>query len=150
MSEISLFQNELKGSFQNSTNFTLSKIAGASDISTLLQELRSYDQIIVGIHDYRKRPASTLDYNREMSVLISELAKLTSVIVLFANPYTLAGFEDIEQSKALIVNYQNSNEAQKASAKVLSGQAAASGRLSVSINSFFKTGDGVSLPVSKK
>ena len=83
-------------------------------------------------------------------MLISELAKLTSVIVLFANPYTLAGFEGIEQSKALIVNYQNSNEAQKASAKVLSGQAAASGRLSVSINSFFKTGDGVSLPVSKK
>ena len=69
---------------------------------------------------------------------------LNTITCLFANPYTMIGLKGIERSKSLLINYQNSEEAQIASAKVLSNKMQASGRLPVAVNNLFKTGDGVS------
>jgi len=151
MSEVTTFQKEMGRNFSNSTNYLLSKIASASDILKMFQELKSYEQIIVAIHDYRPRPASVLDYNKELLTCIAELSKLNTVTIVFANPYTIASLPGIEQSKTLIVGYQNSNEMQRSAAKVLAGQMTANGRLPVTINAFFKNGDGVEvLPAANK
>lgn len=143
VTEVSLFQKELKKTFSNSTSFVLSKIASSSDITAMLRELRKYDQIILAVHDYRKRPLSNLDYNSELKIFIAELSKLNTVTCVFANPYTIAGLPGIESSKSLIVNYQNSEEEQRSAVKVISGQMQANGRLPVTINSFFKYRDGI-------
>lgn len=150
ISELSTFQKEMAVNFPGSTNFLLSKIASASDISKMLQELRSYDQIVVAIHDYRLRPASVLDYNKELVACIAELSKLNTITVVFANPYTIASLPGIEQSKTLMVGYQNSNEMQRSAAKVLAGQMKATGRLPVTINAFFKNGDGIDATAGNK
>jgi beta-N-acetylhexosaminidase len=151
VAEISPFQKDLSRSFPNSENFILSKIAGSGDISKMLQELKSYEQIIVAIHDYRPRPASVLDYNKELVACISELSKLNTSTILFANPYTILGLPGIEQSKTLLVAYQNSKEMQKAAAKVIIAQMKATGRLPVTVNTSFKTGDGIEfLPMAGK
>jgi beta-N-acetylhexosaminidase len=148
VSEVTVFQKEMQKRFNNSTRFILSKIAGATDIKNVSKDLQGYDQIIVSIHDYRKRPQSSLDYNNELKAFISDLAKLNTVTCLFANPYAIRSLPGIEVSKSLLVNYQNSDEMQIAAAKVLSNQMQASGKLPVTINSMFKTGDGVHfLPV---
>jgi len=148
VSEVTVFQKEMQKRFTNSTSFILSKIAGATDIKNVSKDLQGYDQIVVSIHDYRKRPQSTLDYNGELKTFISDLAKLNTITCLFANPYTIRSLPGIEKSKSLVVNYQNSDEMQIAAAKVLSNQMQASGKLPVTINSMFKTGDGVHfLPV---
>ncbi|MGV3508038.1 MAG: glycoside hydrolase family 3 protein [Sphingobacteriaceae bacterium] len=150
VTEVSPFQNEMQKHFNNSTNFILSKIASAADIKNVSKDLRSFDQIIVAIHDYRKRPASSLDYNDELKGFITDLAKLNTVACVFANPYAMRGLKGIEKSRSILVNYQNSNEMQLAAAKVLSNQMQASGRLPVTINGLFKTGDGVQFfPVPK-
>jgi beta-N-acetylhexosaminidase len=141
--EITTFQKELRQRYPNSLNFNLSKIASRSDINRMLAELKTYDQVILGIHDYRKRPGGTLDYNPELKVFIAELAKLNTLTAVFANPYTIAGLPGIELSKSLIVNYQNTDEMQIAAAKVISSQMGATGKLPVNINSFFKYGDGI-------
>lgn len=143
VTEITLFQQEMQRRFPNSTNFILSKIASSSDISAMLRELRQYNQIILAIHDYRKRPQSTLDYNAGLKVFIAELARLNTVTCVFANPYTIAGLPGIETSKSLLVHYQNDKEAQLSAMKIISGQMQASGRLPVTINSFFRYGDGI-------
>ena len=151
MSEITTFQKEMGRSFANSQNFLLSKIASSGDISKMMQELKAYEQIIVAIHDYRPRPASVLDYNKELVACISELSKLNTTTILFANPYTMIGLPEIEQSKSLLLGYQNSIEMQKAVAKVLTGQMKANGRLPVTVNASFKNGDGIEfLPVANK
>jgi beta-glucosidase-like glycosyl hydrolase len=141
--EVSPFQKEMQKRFTNTTNFILSRIASAADIKNVSKALRSYDQIIVAIHEYRLRPQSKLDYNDELKAFISDLSNLNTVTCLFANPYTIPGFPGIEKSKSLIIGYQNNVEMQLAAAKVLSNQMQASGRLPVTINAFFKTGDGV-------
>jgi beta-glucosidase-like glycosyl hydrolase len=150
MSEITTFQKEMGRNFSNSTNFVLSKIASSTDISKMQQELKGYDQVIVAIHDYRPRPANTLDYNKELVGAISELSKLNTVTIIFANPYTMIGLPGVEQSKALLVSYQNSNEMQRAAAKILAGQMKVDGRLPVTVNAFFKNGDGIELPPGKR
>ncbi len=144
VTEITGFQGELKNYFTNSTNFIASKIVSLTDIKRMLEELKTYDQVILGIHDYRKRPGSTLDYNNELKLFIAEAAKMNTITVVFANPYTIAGLPGIEQSKTILVNYQNTDEMHKASAKVLTGKMGTSGRLPVNVNSFFKYGDGIS------
>ncbi|WP_276345844.1 glycoside hydrolase family 3 N-terminal domain-containing protein [Daejeonella sp. JGW-45] len=140
---LTTFQNMLKPDLGNSMNFLLSKNASAEDIANVTRELRDYDQIIVAIHDLRKRPAAALDFNDGMKLFIAELAKMNSTMVLFANPYTIAGLPGIERAKTILVNYQNSEEAQRASAKVIAGKLKASGKLPVSVSTNFKNGDGI-------
>ncbi|HEY0053791.1 MAG TPA: glycoside hydrolase family 3 N-terminal domain-containing protein [Pedobacter sp.] len=141
--EVSPFQKEMQKRFTNSTNFIVSKIASAADIKNVSKALKGYDQIIVAIHEYRLRPQSKLDYNDELKDFISNLSNLNTITCLFANPYTIPGFPGIEKSKCIIIGYQNSVQMQLAAAKVLSNQMQASGRLPVTINELFKTGDGV-------
>lgn len=141
--DFTTFQKLLKREFNNSVNFIIAKNATESDIANVTNELRNYDQIIVGVHDLRKRPAAVLDYNDNTKLFIGELAKMSSIITVFANPYAIAGLPGIENSKTLILNYQNSDEGQNASARLITGKIKASGKLPVTINSFFKFGDGL-------
>ena len=137
------FQNLIKPDFDNSMNFILPKNASANDIAKVTKELGNYDQIIVGIHDMRKRPAAVLDYSNIMKLFIAQLARMNSTLAVFANPYTIAGLPGIEAGKTLIMNYQNSLEAQNATARVIAGKLIANGKLPVTINGFFKNGDGI-------
>ena len=143
VTETTVFQNELRRHFPNSYNFLISKIASATELRKVQSELKNYEQIVVAIHDYRKRPQSTLDYNAQLKLFIAELARLNAVTCVFANPYTMAGLPGLEASKAVLVQYQNSEESQRAAAKVVSGLMQANGRLPVNVNSFFRYGDGI-------
>ena len=140
---LSTLQKVLKPDFDNSTNFILPKNASENDIVNVTQELRNYGQIIVGVHDLRNRPAPVLDYNNSLKLFIAELAKMNSLIAVFANPYSIAGLPGVEESKTLILNYQNTNEAQNATARVITGKLKASGKLPVTMNAYFKNGDGL-------
>lgn len=143
VTEISPFQKELKKHFPNSMNFIISKIASTSDIQTMRRELQKYPQIILAVHDYRKRPLSTLDYNTELKLFIAEVAKRNTLTCIFANPYSVAGLPGIENSPSILINYQNSQEAQQSAVKAIMRQMQVNGRLPVTINSFFKSGDGL-------
>lgn len=139
----STFQAVLKPKFAHVETFILPKDASAVDIASLKSQLKYFDQIIVSIHDIRRRPWSTLDYNSDLKLFIADLAKMNSILCVFANPYTLAGLPGIEQCKSILMNYQRSDELEKASVQVLTSQLKATGKLPVTINSFFKYGDGM-------
>ncbi len=141
--EFTTFQKELDPNFNNVMMFIISKDASEADLKRVSAELKNYDQIIMGIHDMRKRPQSTLDYNSGVKLLIAEIASLNTVTSVFANPYAIAGLPGIEKSKTLIMNYQQSLEMQKAATKVILGTLKANGKLPVTINAFYKTGDGI-------
>ena len=139
----STFQNELNPNFTNAVNFNISKNASADELVKISRELKAFDQIIMGIHDSRKRPQSALDFNNDVRLFIAEISALNTIISVFANPYSISGLPGIELSKTLIINYQQSEELQKAAAKVVLGRLKASGSLPVTINTFFKFGDGI-------
>lgn len=141
--ELSVFQNSFRPVLSNSMNYILPKNITDQEIDNVRKELKEYDQIIVAIHDMRKRPAPVLDYTKSLKSFIGELAGMNSLFAVFANPYSLSGLSGIESAKTILMNYQNTKEAQNASFRVINGGLKASGKLPVTINSSFKNGDGL-------
>src|SRR5690606_31952717 len=140
--EISTFQKEMNKKYLNSLNFILPSMANAEDISNLINELMEYEQIIIALHDSRTRPGSVLNYNDAVKNFISLIAK-ESIVCSFANPYAISSLAGISRALSLLIGYQNDSTLQKAGAKVLLGEIQAKGKLPITINSFFKYGDGL-------
>ncbi|GAA4804732.1 hypothetical protein GCM10023231_37330 [Olivibacter ginsenosidimutans] len=140
---ITTFQRELENYFSNSLNVVLSAKATTVEVAKVADELKNFKQIIVALHDQRLRPQSTLDYSSDVRLLISELAARKAFMNVFANPYVIATFPGLEQAGALTVGYQNDVTFQKAGAKVITQQLKPSGKLPVTVNAFFKYGDGL-------
>jgi beta-N-acetylhexosaminidase len=140
---LTVLQKELGPRFSNSMNFIVSKTATASEITKVSDELKNYEQVILAIYDTRKRPAPVLDYANDVKLLASQIASMNSIVTVFANPYSIAGLPGIENAKTLLMNYQNGEEMEKASLKVITGEIKASGKLPVSVNTFFKNGYGI-------
>jgi beta-N-acetylhexosaminidase len=139
-----VYQQELTKAFTNSKLYFVSKEAQTPDMNSILQDLKGYDQIIVGIHDTRNRPASKLDYSSNLKLMIADLAAYPNTVVsVFANPYAIAGLPGIEKSGALLACYQKEAPMQKAAAKIISKEIKAAGRLSVSVNTYFPNGAGI-------
>ena len=140
---VTFFQKDLGSFYQNSVFYTLDKNANANTIAKVLRELSLFDQVIIGIHDSRTRPGNGMPLSADLKMFIKDMSKKDAVFALFGNPYNLAQWAGLEQSKALLVAYQKEDFMQKAAASVFKNQLIATGRLPVSVNSFFKYGDGL-------
>ncbi|TAF45915.1 MAG: glycoside hydrolase family 3 [Sphingobacteriales bacterium] len=141
--ETSLFAKEIKKNDLKATVFVIPKNASVLDLQIIKNQLLGFDRIIMAIHDTRKRPLSNLDYTNDVKLFIADIAAKNTVSVVFANPYTLAGLPGIEKSKSLIMAYQDTDELELAALKVMGGKLKTKGKLPVSINAFFKYGDGL-------
>lgn len=141
--EVSTFQRMLGRKFDNGLFFILGHDASVDEIVSVYSELWRYDQIVVSLHDNRARPRNTLHYNSDIKLFINQLAEMNSIMTIFANPYAIAGLPGIEQAKSILVCYQNDDVMQRAAARVISGTIRAAGKLPVSINSEFRSGDGI-------
>lgn len=140
--ELSTFQQLLGVHFENSLHFVLPAKATSAEVAKVADELKNYKQVLVAVHDQRLRPQSKLNYSQEVNLFISELAGRNAVFNVFANPYSIAAFPGLEDAGALVVAYQNDASFQRAVVKLITGQLKANGKLPVTINSFFKYGDG--------
>jgi len=141
-----VFQQEMAKSFPNCRIFMVAKNAPAIEVRNIMNWLKQYNQVIVGVHDTRLRPQSKLDYSSDVRQMISDLAaRKGTVMSVFANAYTIAGLPGIEKSNALLVCYQMSAELQKSAAKVIAGTLKPTGKLPVSVNASFTTGTGLGL-----
>lgn len=139
---VTTFQQNLGAYYPNSIFYTLDKNANANTIAKMMAEMDSFGQIIIGIHDARTRPGNGMVLSPDLKMLISEMAKKGAIFALFANPYNLSALPGLENSKALVVAYQKEEFMQLAAASVLKNQLVATGKLPVTVNTFFKYGDG--------
>jgi beta-glucosidase-like glycosyl hydrolase len=144
-----VFQQGLKQYYSTAIFFNVAKNAEAATLNKVLDSLKAFDRVIIGVHDTRLRPGSKLDHSSDVKLFIAELAAWHNTsISVFANPYTLAGLPGIEKCPILLMGYQMSNEIQHSAVKVLTLQAKPTGKLPVSINTFFPYGTGLSLKKS--
>lgn len=140
--ERTVFQKELAVYYQNSAVYSLDKNANANEIAKVLSQIGSDDQVIIGIHDTRLRPANGMVLSADLKMMISNQALKNTVFALFANPYNLSALPGIEKCKSLLVAYQKEDYMQKAAASVMKNQLNATGKLPVTVNQFFKYSDG--------
>lgn len=142
--KITLYQTALQQSFINNTVFITPKTASSENLNLLLNQLKTYDQIVIGVFDTRARPYSKLDYKPDLQEFTNQITALPkSLTAVFANPYTISAFSGLEKSRALIAGYQNSTEMQKSAVKVISKQLKPIGTLPVNINADFVFGMGI-------
>ena len=143
--EITEFANNIKKEQPDATIIIIPKNVSLKELETVKTELKKYDQFILALHDTRLRPGGTIDYNNDLKLFIADISALNTITATFANPYTIAGLPGLEKSKTILVGYQNSLEMQRSAAKVILGKLKANGKLPVTINAFFKYGDGAQM-----
>lgn len=141
----SIFAEQVKKELPDAMLFIIPKNVSIKEMEAVKKELKKFDLCLLAIYDTRKRPAPALDYDSALKLFIADLLKQKTITTAFANPYTLAGLPGIEASEGLLVTYQNSPETERSAAKLLLGKIKANGKLPVTINAFFKYGDGVQM-----
>ncbi len=141
--DVSTFQKELTLTYKNSVVYNLKKDANANDIAKVLTEIKSNDQVIIGIFDTRTRPGNGIPLSADLKMMLKDMATKDAVFALFANPYNLAGLPGLENAKGLVVAYQKEDFMQEAAASVLKNQLITTGKLPVTVSEFFKYGDGL-------
>jgi beta-N-acetylhexosaminidase len=139
---VTLFQQELGLYYKNSIFYTLDKNANANSIAKVMKDISTFDQVIIGIHDTRTRPGNGMVLSEDLKMFIKDMAGKNAVFALFANPYNLSALSGLENSKGLVVAYQKEDFMQQAAAAVFKNKLITTGRLPVTVNTFFKYGDG--------
>lgn len=140
---VTVFQNELRPFFDQVSCLNIAKNASAVQIQEIRAQLATAEQVILSLHDTRKRPAPSLDFSAEIMQLIADLGPKCQATVVFANAYTLAQLPENLVKKPLLLAYQNSQELQKAATKVLNKSRVAKGKLPVRIAPYFTNGEGL-------
>ncbi len=108
-------------------------------INTLQQ--KNYDAIIVGVHNYSRRPAANYGLSNPVIYLMNELQKSDkSVTVFFGNPYAV---RFACNALNLAACYEDDDITQNAAADWLTGKLQAKGKLPVTVCEGLKFGDGI-------
>lgn len=141
--DVTTFQKELAMVYKNSAYFSLDKTANANAIAKVAAEIKPNDQVIIAVVDSRLRPGNNMVLSADLKGFIAEMAKKDATFAFFANPYNLAGLPGLENAKALLVAYQKEDFMQKAAAAVFTNKLVPTGKLPVTVNGFFKYGDGL-------
>ncbi len=114
------------------------------NIDSLNQELKEYNTVIVGFHKSDKAWKKH-EFTEKELLWLDKIAQNNNVILdVFAKPYTLLPIKSFDNIESVIITYQNGDIAQEVSAELIFGVIEAKGKLPVSINTFFKVGEGLS------
>src|SRR5690554_1765877 len=110
---------------------------------TLMDTLLTYDHIIVSLHISNANPWVNFELDTEFKNFLNILRLKKNIIInVFANAYSLQDFLAAEYAPALILSYQNSEDAQDLSAQLIFGGVKANGELPVSVSNQMKAGLG--------
>lgn len=141
--QTTLFQTELVNTYTNFVSFNVDRNAEAVAINNIIRQINDGDQIVLAIVDTRARPGNNIPFGKEVKTMIADLSARNAIIAFFANPYNLANLPGIEKAGSIVMAYQKEDFMQRAAAAVFAKKILPTGKLPVTVNSFFKYGDGL-------
>jgi CubicO group peptidase (beta-lactamase class C family) len=109
-------------------------------IANLKDSLSSYQQVIVGLHNYNRRPANRFQIHPSFIQFLNQPQPSNWINVVLGNPYAVGEFNGI---KNILFAYEDNDFTQKAVLQWLEGKIKATGTLPVTVteNLPFGTGD---------
>ncbi|MFZ9718122.1 MAG: glycoside hydrolase family 3 N-terminal domain-containing protein [Chitinophagaceae bacterium] len=114
----------------------------AGRIATLLAQLSKYQQVVVGMHGYSRRPQRNFGLSTPAIDFANALLQQPgSILMLFGNPYALQNFC---KAGNVLVAYEDDAIIQAAAFDVLTGKVLPLGKLPVSVCERFPSGTGLS------
>lgn len=141
--ELSPFQKMLNN-YADIKHFQVSDNANRLEVDKLLADLHDYNLIIIGVHSSSRSPHRKFGITAEMISAFTKIQAEHPVITsVFANPYSLGMFNELDSSNALIMAYENALLSQEYAAQLVFGGIEAKGKLPVSASEIFKVGTGI-------
>lgn len=121
--------------FGSHSQYSLVKTHTSQQAESMLRNLAKYDLVIVGVHRNTINVARNYGISPDNIRFLLQLGRQQSTILtLFANPYSLMAFGEGAMSfEAIIVAYQDGVHFEEAAAQVIYGGVGARGRLPVSV-----------------
>lgn len=140
--QVSPFQKMLEN-YTSIDHFNIGKTPTDSDANKLLNSLKSYNLVIIGINGMGMYPGKRFGITDQQINLVNKLDGIKSVVCFFGNPYALPNFPALKRSPALLIAYQNDPDAQESAAQAVFGAISASGTLPVSVKDWFDLRSGI-------
>lgn len=107
-------------------------------INTIAQ--KKYDVVVIGLHNYSRRPANNFGLAPASVQLVNGLQQEQAITLVFGNPYALKNFVNAPN---LIECYEDDEVVQQAAADLLAGTIQPKGKLPVTVTENMKFGDGI-------
>ena len=116
-------------------------------LKNIEQQLTSYDQVIVGLHNYNRRPANHFEIPSNLIEFLKRPGHENWTHIILGNPYAVAEFPNIHN---ILFAYEDNAQTQNAVLQWLEGAIEAVGVLPVTVTDQFTYGTGHSLPSTTK
>jgi beta-N-acetylhexosaminidase len=117
---------------------------GFDNLDSIYTELKNYNLIIASVHSTDIRSVKKYGISDCMVDIVDTLAQTGKLLLdVFANPYVLNRFHNLDKAKALVLSYENSPLVQELSAQVIYGAIGAHGTLSVSAGKWKSLTSGI-------
>tara|TARA_Y100000589_G_scaffold189104_1_gene178983 strand:- start:2547 stop:5516 length:2970 start_codon:yes stop_codon:yes gene_type:complete len=143
VNEVSPFQKML-GNYAPVDHFYISSKPTKEEVIKIINDLKSYNLTLVGIHGNSRSPGNNFGLTQEMMDVLNNIKSMHPTIVsVFANPYSLGIFPELSEGNALIMAYENALLSQEYSAQLIFGGIDAKGKLPVTVSDRFQVGDGL-------
>ena len=138
-----LFQQRLS-MFARVDHFTMPKEPDAKQLELLMQQLASYNLLIININNTHPSPAKNFGISTAtISLVDTLLAFRPSILNLCSLPYSVAYFRNAEKASAILVSYQDNPAAYDMAAQLIFGGITAKGSTPVSISDRFPLHSGL-------
>ena len=116
----------------------------SDNLNELINTLEDFDLVIVGFHKSNTHPWKSFEFSNQELVWLHEISrKNTTILSVFASPYSLLNIKSFNNLESLLVAYQNSEISQVISAQTIFGAIETNGKLPVSIKNEFSVGTGI-------
>lgn len=127
----------------NYTNFSAFNNVGSKSTQKLINQLKSYETVIIGVFGMNNSPQENYGLKKEEIQLIEALDKFTKVVVIvFGNPYSLSNFKKLDH---VVCVYEDNNITQSLVAQALFGAIDVDGHLPITTGDSFPQGMGIPL-----
>ena len=153
------FQSMLS-KYTKTDNFFLPEQFTEEQLNAIKIKLQDYNLVIAGLHLYEsktrrsmqvgslqkvrpQRPYGLTDETENLLNYLSNNKK--SIVVFFSSPYALTEVRNFTPPAGLIMAYQNDSLVQELAAQQIFGGVGASGKLPITLGSYYKIGDGLSI-----
>lgn len=128
--------------------FNITKKVGFSEIQNIANELKEFDRVIVNILGTSNKPKNDFGITDNINLLLSKMDKSKdNVLAIYTNAYSLYKLKHVDNFSSIMMAYQDSEEAQKASADAIIGAIQVNGKLPISAGQFVE-GEGISIDKS--
>lgn len=113
--------------------------AGAAQLISTIQG-KNYDVVIVGLHNFSRRPANNFGISNASFYLLNGLQQNNTLTLVFGNPYAL---KNIANAPNLVACYEDDDITQEAAVSLVMGKIEPKGKLPVTVTENLKFGDGI-------